>query len=305
MAGPTVKLSVVPTGGVIRLEMPGWLPPASGLGTAVISRAVSGASGLSSFTTLYSGTPGYGAEWVDAGDELTSPLLSGSGYVYQVSDGTGTTQVGPAYPVPTFVTYTDQLTQLFIRLLQAGVNNLVLPPYVSPPVGGPGSGYGTIQVLSQMPQGGFQALPYIIVNLDLIQQREVMIGQDVQVPDQAGHWHVNVNAKRVWRVTVMSRNPTERDFYRDSLIAIYQLLLATVFMPIGLEVHHEFQAASGTDAREWDGMAPGFYYSELLFEIDGEFPVAVVQPPQYIEALTVAPTYGDGVSDTFEAPPTD
>ena len=64
-------------------------------------------------------------------------------------------------------------------------------------------------------------------------------------------------------------------------------------------------SAVATAAITAEASLNGDVTKEMLFEIDGEFPVAVVQPPQYIEALTVAPTYGDGVSDTFEAPPTD
>jgi hypothetical protein len=293
MAGPVVNYSVVPVGGVINLEMPGWLPPASGQGVVTISRAVSGAGGLSAFTTLYTGAATGAFLWVDAGDLLPAPLFPGSGYVYQVTDNSGTNQVGPIYPAPTYFNSPDRLTQLFIRLLQAGVNNLSLP-----------SGIGATQVLAQMPQGGFQALPYILVNLDLIQQYQTGIGQDVENPDNTGDWMIVVNSKRVWRVSVMSRNANERDFYRDSLLGMFQVLLATVFLPMGIEVHHDFQAASGTDAREWEGKNPGFYYAEMIFTISGTFPVNILETPHYIEAITVTATMPDLVTEEIEIPPT-
>ncbi len=292
MAGPVVDYTVVPIGGVITLQMPGWLPPGPDQGPVTIARAVSGSAGLSPFTTLYTGAASGAWSWIDAGDNLPAPLMPGSGYVYQVTDNTGTTQIGPVYPAPTFFNDPDRLTQLFIRLLQAGVNNLTLPQGISP-----------VQVTQQMPQGGFQALPYIIVNLDLIQQYQTGIGQDVENPNSQGVWDIAVNATRVWRVSVMARNALERDFYRDTLLGMFQILLATVFLPLGLDVHHDFQAASGTDAREWEGKNPGFYYAELIFKISGTFTINILTLPLYINTITATATLPDSTTQEIQVPP--
>lgn len=289
MAAPRVNLSVIPTGGSVLLDLPDYLSPPSGVTNITIARAVSGVSGLSSFSTIYSGEPVL--TWIDAGDLLPSPLLSGSAYVWDVSDVRGTTRVGPVYPASTVLPAIDGLTELIIRLLQGGVNNLTLP-----------AGIDTVQVTTQMPQGGWQALPFIVVNLDLIQQTETQIGQDVQNPNPSNLWNIVVYAKRIWRITVLSRNAKERDYYRDSLIAMFQVLLATVFVPLGLEVHHTFQAASGTSSSEYEGKTPGFYYADLMLEVDGTYDVGVMTAFQRILSIQTTAVLLDGATQVATVP---
>ncbi len=255
----------------------GQYAPSSGATQMTISRAVSGVAGS---TQLYSG--GLLASWVDGGDGPSfsnAPLSSGTTYLWTVTDNNGSTQVGPATPASSITTVPDALTQMLIRLLQGGVNSLVLP-----------SGVARTAVTTQMPQGGWQALPFIVVNLDLIQQSETQIGEDVVNPNPGNDWSLWVNAKRVWRVSVMSTDAEERDFYRDSLLSIFRVLKATVFSPIGYNVTHSFQAASYTTAKEWDGHTPGFYGADLMLEIDGVFNTAVLTSYSTISEITVGVT---------------
>jgi hypothetical protein len=193
-----------------------------------------------------------------------------------VADDFGTTQVGPLVPSGKVTTRPDALSQLLIRLLQGGVNNLVLP-----------EGIKRTQVTTQMPQGGWQALPFVVVNLDLIQQTEVQIGEDVPNPDLKNNWTLWSNAKRIWRVSVFAQDAQERDFYRDSLLGIFRVLKATVFAPIGYDVSHSYQAASYTDAKEWEGHTPGFYGADLMLEIDGLFLTSVLYNYGIIEEIDV------------------
>lgn len=288
-ASTSIQLSVIPTGGAVLLLLPGYLDPS--VPTMTLSRAVSGVSGLGTFTQIYSGSPL--PVWVDAGDMLPAPLSPTTQYVYQITDASGTSQAGPITPSGGILTKPDQLTELFIRLLQAGVSNLPLPQGINP-----------VQVVTAMPQGGWQALPFIIVNLDLLQQAETQIGQDVTFPDtnNPNSWSISVYAKRLWRVTVFTKNTKERDFYRDSLLAIFQVLLPSVFVPLGLEIHHSFQAASGTDPKEYDGHIPGFYYADLLFEIDGSFEAAQVLNYGLIETITTTATFPDGTQQVAQVP---
>jgi hypothetical protein len=265
MAGPVINTFVVPTGGAVRLDMPSYLQPPSGTGTVTISRAVSGSSGLSVFTQLYSGLPL--VTWLDVGDLLPGPLLSGASYVWQVADSLGVTQTSPVVPASMLQTRPDALTQLMLRLLQAGVDGLN---------GSRPAGVNGILVSTAMPQGGLRSLPLLILNLDLIQQEQTQIGQDIDNPDGSNVWTIWVNATRVWRVSVFGRNPAERDFYRDSVIAMWQVWHSSVFNPIGLNVSHRFQAASGTDVSESEGLSPGFYYADIMLELDGVFDVAVL-----------------------------
>ena len=281
MAGPPVNLSVIPTGGAVLMQFynneTGHYAPPSGATQMTISRAVSGVAGA---TAIYSG--GLLASWADAGDGPSfsnAPLSSGSAYTWTVTDTLGSTVVGPVTPASSITSVPDALSQLLIRLLQGGINSLVLPP-----------GVARTSVTTQMPQGGWQALPLIIVNLDLIQQSETQIGEDVVNPNPGNDWSLWVNAKRVWRVSVMSTDAEERDFYRDSLLSIFRVLKATVFSPIGYNVTHSFQAASYTTAKEWDGHTPGFYGADLMLEIDGVFNTAVLTNYSTIQEITVGVT---------------
>ena len=79
-------------------------------GVMVISRAVSGVAGLSTFTQLYSGAPL--AYYVDPGEFSPGPLIAASGYVYAVTDLNGTTQVGPVYPAQTIPIKPDGMTRV-------------------------------------------------------------------------------------------------------------------------------------------------------------------------------------------------
>jgi hypothetical protein len=293
VTGPVVNLHVIPVGGAVRLHMPGYLQPPADVTSITIARAVSGGT----FTTFYSGPPV--ENYIDCGDSTPLPLSSAMSYLWQVTDVTGTTQVGPAVPASSVISTPDALTQLLIRLLQGGINNLTLP-----------LGFILPQITIKFPQNGLQALPFIVVNLDLIQQTEVQIGEDVVNPNPGQDWTLWVNAKRVWRVSVLSADAEERDFYRDSLLMLFRVLKATVFTPIGYNVSHSFQANSYTDVNEWEGKTPGFYGADLMMELNGIFNTAVLTNFGIIQEFAVTATVGpfDGtetVDQDILVPPTE
>jgi len=275
MSGSNGSVTAVPTGGAAFLSLPGYLIPPSGVTFMALSRSVSGSAGLSAFTTFYSGAPL--PAYVDCGDGTPAPLASGTNYVWQVQDDLGSIQLGPIIPSNNIVSQPDYLTNLLIRLLQGAIDSTTLPPGVNP-----------TQVTTKMPQNGWQALPFIVVNLDLIQQSETQIGEDVPTINPPNlDWTIWSNAKRIWRVSVFSRDAQERDYYRDMLLSVFRVLKATVFAPIGLNVSHSFQAVSGTDAKEWEGHTPGFYYADLMLEIDGVFNTVVLTNYGLIEHIDV------------------
>jgi hypothetical protein len=228
-----------------------------------ISVATVAGSGLTTFSAVYSGAPVLA--YLDCGDALPGPLVAGTGYVWQVADSRGVTQTEPVTPSWKISTQPDQLSQILIRLLQGAVSSM---PMVN--------GLARPMVSTEMPINGTLAMPFIVVNLDLIQQSEVAIGEDFPQPTPDNDWTLWALAKRVWRVTVMSKGAEERDFWRDNLLAAFRVFKATAFTPLGLNVTHSFQAASYTDAKEWEGMTPGFYGADLMLEITGIFPVAIL-----------------------------
>ena len=264
MAGPIVNTYPIPSGGAIRLEMPEYVDPPSGVTTMLVSIAVSGASGLGAFTQVYSGA--LLPQFLDVGDIYPQPLDPTTQYVYQVADNRGSTQTLPVVPSWEIETVPDQLTQILIRLVQGAVNSMPLP-----------IGINKTTVTTQMPQNGWQAMPFIIINTDLIQQTETAIGADAPVENRGdNNWTLFCNAKRVWRISILSVDGNERDFYRDTLLAALRVIRATAFAPLGFDVSHSVQAASYTDANEYMGQAPGFYGSDIMYEIDGVFPVTVL-----------------------------
>jgi len=274
----------------VLISLPDYLIPPSGVTSMTVSRAVSGVTGLGAFTTLYTGVPQ--PIYLDVGDYLPGPLDPNVAYVWQVTDNRGTSQAGPVSPGSSMISIPDELSQILIRLLQGSLNSVPLP----------GGMTKRIQVMTKMPQGGWSALPFIVVNLDLIQQTETQIGEDVLDPIPGNEWTIWSNAKRVWRISIFSADAEERDFYRDTLLNVLRVLKATAFAPIGLNVVHSFQATSGTSADEWNGHIPGFYYADLLFELDGVFNTTVLTGFGYILGFTVDVTVNPD-SSTITAGP--
>ena len=274
---PVLTASVVPTGGAVLLTMPTYSTPAAiaAAGTTTLFRQAGG--GSNPWVLLYSGPPL--AVWVDPGDGLPSSLQPAVSYSYQLTDANGTAVAGPLLPVATVSPAEDTLTQLVIRLLQAGVNNLVLPV-----------GVGTVQVTTQMPLGGWQALPFIVVNLDLLQQQDTNIGEDFQNPNSNNKWTIPTFARYIWRISILSRSASERDYYRNSIIMLLRVLKASVFAYIGSNMRHDIQAASGVDVNEWEGKAPGFYYADVMFTVEGALDAIVTTNYGLIESFAVSTT---------------
>ena len=271
----SVLTTVIPCGGAIRIDVPDYaLASASGISSMMLERSV---SGISTWTTLYSGSPV--PVYVDAGDSLPSPLIGSNTYLYRITDSRSQIVTSGVTPISSITSTPDGFTELLIRLLQGALNNITLP-----------TGIGAVQVTSQMPQGGLQVLSLIVVNLELIQQLFTSIGRNVTNPDSNNTWTIPNLVERTWRISVMSKNAMERDFYRDTLLVILQILVSTVFNKIGQDVTNRFQAASGTDAKEYEGKAPGMYYADILFEISGSFDATITTSYGNVGTLTTAIT---------------
>ena len=284
-------LSALPTGGAVLLAFygaeTGKFAPPSGVTSMTISRSFGTPT---VFTPIYTGPPV--PYWVDVGDgaSTSSDVLSATtSYEWQAEDSTGTTQVGPVTPSSAILTVPDGLTQLLIRLLQAAVNNAPLPAGVV---------VAPAQVTTKMPSNGWQALPLIVVNLELFQQRDTAVGQDVIHPLPNNQWTLPGWVRRMWRISVLSQNADERDFYRDTLMIAFRALKGTLFSVIGQNIRHDFQANSGTTGDEWIGQGPTFYWADVMVTLEGVFDVTVLTGYGLIEQINTTPTYAPStVSD--------
>jgi hypothetical protein len=255
----SIKSLLVPTGGAISFSI-------VSSGTTTFSRAVSGVGGLGSFTQLYSGGPIQ--TYVDTGDMLPAPLDPTQLYVYQMVDANGTLTTPPIQPYVALNLQQEPLLALLIRLLQAGVTNLITPTGVQP-----------CQVLQAMPLVGFPPMPFMVVNMDLMQQAEIPIGQSAEAVDMNGNWTMTGFARRVFRISVLAQNTTDRDFYRDASIGIFESIIKSVLTPLGLDVRHRYQAAAGQVANDNMGQSPGFYYADVMCTFEGTFNILIT--PQY------------------------
>ena len=275
LTAQSIIVTSIPTGGAVLIQFPGYFPPSPRATDLTVSRSVTG-SGI--WATIYHGPP-IGV-FIDVGDGLPGPLDPATSYIWRVSDYSGNVISESITPSSYFLSEPDQLTQILLRLLQGALNSMTLPPGIKRPL-----------LTIKMPTNGMQAMPFIVVNLDLIQQTEVAIGEDVPQPTNDNIWTLFANAKRLWRVTIVSPDAEERDFFRDTLLSVFRVLKATAFGPLGQNVTHTFQAASYSSVQEYQGISPGFYCADLMLEIDGLFPTAVLTNYLPIRDIEADPTY--------------
>lgn len=288
---PRISAYVVPTGGAIGVQF-----DTNRTGTIVLSRATSGVSGISSWMPLYSGAPltetGTQQFYIDVGDLLPGPLVSGTTYLYRVIDTSGTVMSSGYQAGPRLVLESDPLQLIITRLMQAGINNLTVPA----------SGQ-KCQVLQAMPIVGFPSMPFVVINNDITQQGMQFLSEDVETPTTDNVWFMNEFVKRTWRVSVMSKSALERDYYRDALISFYKMSLAYVFSMIGQNITHDWQSSSYQVSDETGAQVPGFYGADLLLRMEGNFNLKVITSYGLITHITAdvsATTSVSGVSGVIQ-----
>lgn len=274
---------VIPSGGAIGLKL-------TGEGDWTLSRAVSGANGLSAYAPIGSGSfsvPGT-IFYLDVGDGSPSPLAASGLYLYQFTDGTGTASAGPLTPVLSVDIEQDGLTRALIRLLQGFFNSLAIPGKGPRP-----------QVLHALPLQGWPPLPLVVIYPELVQQSEVPIGKDVETVDGTGTWVNTEFASRTYRISVLASNAPEREFYRDAVVGFFKVGLAYFLSQIGQDVRQRYQAASYQITGDNQSMSPGFYGCDIALEITGTHNITVTTSYGVIHAITG--TIFEGTSATITA----
>lgn len=273
---PFVNPEVIPTGGAIALTF------ATASGQISISRATSGVSGLSAWTVLASGLAsgppgplGVNGYYLDVGDQLPGPLSAAAQWVYEITDSTGTTQTAPLMPVSAITIEPDPILSIMMRLLQAGLQNIAPPPGILRP-----------RIMLAMPIDNIPPLPLIAIAPELDQMQEQPIGVDVPKPNSKNIWQIMDLQKHVLRISILSENAVERDYFKDAVLSIFKVLLGTVLAPLGQDVRHGYQAASYQQTKEQVDQVPGFYGCDVMLDITGQFNVVVTTTYGIIAEIT-------------------
>ncbi len=247
--------TIIATGGAVSLAI-------RSTGNTTLSRAVSGVSGVGPYTPLWNAGP---LElYIDPGDGLPGPLSPASLYVYKLTDDNGTIVTAPVQPSVELNPQIEPLTQMMLKLLQAAVTSLTLP-----------NGVKKATVLQAMPNGQNLPLPFFVLNLDLMQQAEIPIGQSAWKIRNDGSAVVTAQIHRMYKLSILSDNAVERDIYRDLIPPVFEVILSQVLAPAGLDVSHHFQIASGQVAEDRMGKSPGFYFADALIEFNGTLNMSI------------------------------
>lgn len=268
-----IKPVVIPTGGAIALNISGAVS-----GTATLERMASGGT----FATIYSGIAQ--SYYLDLGDGTPAPLDQNTLYQYRYTDVNGPVTTGFIQPQVSLVVQMEPILQIMIRLIQATLNSVTLPPGITKP-----------QVTNAMPLGGQIPLPMIVVTEDMTQQAEVPIGQSVPiVPSDsaftyggaASGYVITGFAMRIFRVSVLVKDASSRDFFRDMILGMFESIYGPVLQPLGLDVTHRWQASTGQVANDKTGMGPGFYFAEIMLQFSGTLNVSIYPPTGIISTIT-------------------
>ena len=280
MADPVIQAFAIPTGGAIGLKLTTAVS-----GSVVLSRAVSGVSGLTAFTQLYSGSPysetGETVFYLDIGDQTPGPLLNGTQYVYRLTDVNGTVDSPPVTSASSITLERQDYTQIIIALLRGSINAAGNLP----------DGVQKANVLNAMPLQGNPALPCIFVNPEILQQEELPIGVDdenagdLRQPATENVWTQTEQDRHVFRLTVLSLNAVERNFYRDFIVAVLRMSLAYAFSQFGADTSRNFEATCYQSVDQTNLMIPGFYACDVLFEFVANSNIKVVTSYGIIEHI--------------------
>jgi len=274
---------VAPTGGVVVLQVSGIAG-----GPLIYSRSF-GSGAYQVIGTVPNPRSSYDI-FVDPGELLQGPLPTNMGnYNYMVTDSVSSGYALNLVPYTSLSVSPDFATVLVERSLEAGIDGLILP-----------NGYQRPKVLHEMPKAGTQSIPYIMVNQITMQQSRTQIGQDVPTtlagPGGVQNQTLAIIAKRTWRLEIFVRTSAEREFYRDAVLGIFASMLSSTFQPLSWDMNHSFMVHS--DQRVGKDMDPGFYFSDILYTIEGAYNVGLLASYGMLETVNYTLNSDDGSTPT-------
>lgn len=283
-----VAVKPIPTGGAIMLDFLQGAATSALQGTVTISRVVNGGSPVQ----IWTGPAAEMNYFIDANDGSAGPLQSGSQYAYAITDQSGSYTTPAVSPVSQFAVIQNSDVAFMVRLFEAAVATIAVPSTITK----------RPSVTNAMPITGTPPLPMIAVNLDLVQQEDIPIGQDVGAPNPDLTITLGGYAKWMWRLSILCSDAPARDFWRDAVIAIFQALCPSVFAPIGRNISHKYQAASYQVVNESKNLSPGFYGADVLLEIEGVLNTTLTTNIQLIETIDFTATFPDAVTQAAQVP---
>jgi hypothetical protein len=280
---PRIKWQVLPTGGIVVLNLASTALPSSWN----LTRYVVDGSTLTDPVQLWDGGSDAIPVYIDLGDGGTQnvPLSPLSLYSYEFSTSTGSVSTETLCVSGTIVLEPDHMTKVMARAMQAGLAALSLPTQFTQR---PSFSYA-------MPVSTPLRFPIVVMNLDLLQQQQIPIGQGIPAEIVNGLYNVPAQALRRYVLRVYTTNVDERDFYRDAIIGIFSSILVPLFQQIGQDVNHSYQAANGQIVG--DQMQPGAFYAEIALQFSGLYNVGVSPYFPLIEHITST------VSGSIYSPP--
>jgi hypothetical protein len=161
--------------------------------------------------------------------------------------------------------------QILIAMLQGAINVVQLGP-----------GMKLARVIQAMPLSGLLPMPFVVVNNDLVEQKEIPIGVDsivlgegLDLPANSTIWTQTGFDTKIFKIIILSTNAAERSFYKDLIIATFRANLHYIFQPIGNDIVHSYKAIERQTAQSSDGMSPGFYAADVILEVTGTRNVTV------------------------------
>lgn len=289
---------IVPTGGAILLSISSG--GSAGYSGFTIQRS---ADGGATWIQIYSGVPDAVAnpliQYLDTGEPNPIPLVPTTGYQYWIQDAITpsiSAMTDVLYPVSQISIIQDYSTETWRRLLSAGVSALAVP-----------AGYKNPTFLYQMPLTATPQLPFITMNLDLLQQAQIPIGFSQPYEQQAsealaasgiGVWTIQGLQERRYSIYVVCNSYQERDYYQEAILGILFGLQSTLIIG-NQQITFSYQVTQGTI--EGDESQPGFYYSQVMLDTTHVAMTEIKSTTGEFSAIIMEATQGSPISITASA----
>jgi hypothetical protein len=263
--------TVAPCGGIVIVDM-----DSADVGEWTLTRAPT--NNLSNVFFLYQGPPlvlpNSSPMWLDAGDGNNGPLNQQTSYTYTFTTWSGSVSQA-VVPASTIELQYDDYLVLFMNMLEAGVQSLILPKL----------NWHKPSVFISMPLTGQPTIPAISINEDLMQQIEVPIGHGMNTDQQMNKYQIQEIVNRRYRVTVLVSSVEEREFWKLAVISLFKSILVPILLKMGQDISSSFQAASSQ--LNPPEAQPGFYFCDIMLEFSGILPVRITTSYPPVESYEI------------------